>query len=247
MMDNKSIEIQADIDALSRAAADALIQLCAERAGDIFIALAGGSTPKCLYQHLASPPYSELIPWQRLHLFFGDERSVDAENSESNYRMAKEALFDHVPIPSQQVYRIEGELPQSGDAAQRYAEQLSRALPTTPGGLPQFDLVLLGLGPDGHIASLFPDSNILHIRDKTVAAVWVDKFSTWRISLTFPVINAAQQIWLFVAGENKSAIVDQLFNHAQQTPRFPVEMLQPAGQLRWFMDCAASVKTLHSC
>jgi 6-phosphogluconolactonase len=153
--------------------------------------------------------------------------------------MARAALLQHVAIPPAQIHRIEAEDPDPHAAARRYAELLHTHLPRAD-GVGRFDLVLLGLGPDGHIASLFPDTEILDEQRSWAAAVHVDKLDAWRISLTYPVIDAAHHIALLVAGDNKAAIVKEVIGVPGAAPRYPAGRLRPRGELEWFLDRAAA-------
>lgn len=237
---SQSIHTEADMEALCHAAAKQLVELILAKDGDFNIALAGGSTPKRLYQLLASAPYADQIPWQRMRIFFGDERSVGPDDSESNYRMAHDALLAHVPIAKDRIHRIHGEQSPIQDAASDYASVLKQYLPFDDACVLQFDMVLLGLGPDGHIASLFPGTDALTITDAATAAVWVEKFNTWRVSITYPLINHARRVWLFVAGASKAEIIDEIFNQAPQQPPYPVQAIQAENELCWFLDEAAA-------
>lgn len=240
---DRRLHIHTDPAALARAVA----ARCAELAraaqashGGFHVALAGGSTPRLLYRLLAAE-YRELIDWARTHVYFGDERCVAPDHPDSNYGMAREALLQHVAIPPAQIHRIEGEDPDPGAAARRYADLLHRQLPRARAhGTGQFDLVLLGLGPDGHIASLFPATAILDEHRAWAAAVHVDKLQAWRISLTYPVINAARHIALLVAGDNKAAIIREVIATPDAASRYPAGRLQPQGEVEWFIDHAAA-------
>jgi 6-phosphogluconolactonase len=206
--------------------------------GGFHIALAGGSTPRSLYRLLAAD-YRDRVDWPCVHVYFGDERCVAPDHPDSNYGMARAALLQHVAIPPAQIHRIEAEDPDPHAAARRYAELLHDRLPRSH-GIGRFDLVLLGLGPDGHIASLFPDTAILDERRAWTAAVHVDKLQAWRISLTYPVIDAARHVALLVAGDNKAAIVREVIGDPAAAPRYPAGRLQPQGELEWFIDRAAA-------
>jgi 6-phosphogluconolactonase len=201
--------------------------------GVFHVALAGGSTPKGLYQKLATSPYLEHIDWARVHLFFGDERCVPATHDDSNFKMARQALIDLVPIPAENVHRMPTESGDAADVAVRYADTLETVMDGQP-----FDLVLLGLGPDGHIASLFPDTAALDVTDTLTTSLYVEKFASWRVTLTYPIINAARQVIVFIAGETKAAIVNDINTDA--VSGLPVQRLAPQGDYYWFMDKAAA-------
>ena len=245
---DKEIIIAPDSTELCHRAAQrlvALIQANAREGRPFHISLAGGTTPKALYQLLARSPYVEEIPWDHVRIFFGDERMVPPDHPDSNFRMANEALFSHVPLNTDQIHRIKTELGDPREAANHYDQLLERALPRDDQGISQFDLVLLGLGPDGHVASLFPGTDILDLSDRRAAAVWVERLNTWRISITFPLINHARNVWLFVAGEGKADIVGEVLGKPREQARYPVEMIQPKGLLSWYLDQAAAARLHH--
>ena len=201
--------------------------------GVFYVALAGGSTPKGLYQMLAAMPYSSKIDWSRVHLFFGDERRVLPSHNDSNYKMVSEAMIDMLPIPETNVHRMPTELSDASEVAKRYAETMTKVMKAEP-----FDLVLLGLGPDGHIASLFPDTPALEVTDSLTTELYVEKFASWRVTMTYPVINAARQVIVFIAGEAKSAIVSDVMTGVIEG--LPIQRLVPQGEYYWYMDAAAA-------
>jgi len=201
--------------------------------GVFHVALAGGSTPKGLYQKLATSPYVEQIDWSRVHLFFGDERCVLPTHEDSNFKMAREAMIDHIPIPQENVHRMPTEEGVAPEVAIRYGRTLADTLDGAP-----LDLVLLGLGPDGHIASLFPDTDALDVTDKMVTSLYVEKFESWRATMTYPTINAARQVIVFIGGEAKAAIVKDITTDAVEG--LPVQRLAPQGEYYWYMDKAAA-------
>lgn len=241
-MSRYNYEVFPTTTALARAAAQRFVA-CAREAvahgGAFHVALAGGSTPRALYTLLAAPPACEQVDWSRVHVFFGDERSVPPEHAESNYRMACETLLDHVPIPADQVHRVQGELADSHEAAQRYAEELN-TLPTTDTGWPRFDLILLGMGDDGHTASLFPGTAILEEHRAPVAAVYVEKLATWRISLTLPVLNAAARVLLLVSGAGKRRVLTEVMQSSAALSDYPVSYLTPRPEVEWLLDAEAA-------
>lgn len=208
--------------------------------GSFHWALAGGNTPRALYTALADgpPPWD----WGRTHIYFGDERCVPPDDPQSNYRMARESLLDRVPIPPQQIHPILADAAYVRESARAYAHTLAAHLPRSPGGAPQFDLVLLGLGPDGHVASLFPGTCVLHQDHLAVAAVYVDRLHAWRISISLALINQARHVLLLVAGAEKAAMVAEVLGTAPGTARLPVQRLQPQGGLEWFLDRAAAAQ-----
>ncbi|HKJ71829.1 MAG TPA: 6-phosphogluconolactonase [Gammaproteobacteria bacterium] len=201
-------------------------------------ALAGGSTPEALYRVLAGADVARRLPWSRMHAWFGDERCVPPDHPDSNYRMARAALLDHVPLPAEQVHRMAGEAPPERAAA-AYADELGAALPARD-GVPQLDLVLLGLGPDGHVASLFPGTTGLDAAEPATA-VHVPRLDAWRLTLTPPVINAARRVWLLASGPGKADIVHAALGEPGGEP-LPVQRLAPRGEWRWFLDAAAAAR-----
>lgn len=203
------------------------------------LALAGGATPRLLHVAMVSSQWVKTFCWDEMEFFFGDERMVPPDHRDSNYRMAYETLFSRAPIAPEHIHRIKGELTPAMDAAIDYEKQLNRVLTPLDDGVPQFDLVLLGLGSDGHIASLFPDTDILNERKRWVAATYVPKLEAWRVSLTLPVINRARKIFVLITGESKSDIVASVFNDASSAD-LPVKRLAPHGELHWFIDSKAA-------
>ena len=197
------------------------------------IALSGGSTPKALYSLLANRVDKGMargIDWARVHLFFGDERCVPPDHPDSNYRMVKQSLLVHGLTAT--VHRVMGELPPD-EAAARYEEELREEFGN---GVPTFDLIALGLGPDGHTASLFPGSAALNDRTRWVAANYVEKFKSWRITFTYQVLNSASEDLFLVAGSEKAEAVGQIFKGAD----LPAAKVRPAGKLLWYLDPAAA-------
>lgn len=246
MRTGHDLHVLDDPDALSRAVAAHWLSVADDartNRGGFHVALAGGSTPRMLYELMASGDFRDNTDWRTTHIYFGDERCVPPDHHDSNYRMALETLLRHVDIPAGQIHRIEAERTDRDAAARDYAQILEHRLPTSGDrGPPCFDLVLLGLGADGHIASLFPGTDALDERRRLVVPVRVDSTGTWRISLTFPVINVARHIAIMVAGEAKADIVGEVLNNSRDEPRYPVECLAPRGRLAWFVDRAAAAR-----
>jgi 6-phosphogluconolactonase len=234
----REIIVCQDIEELNRKAAERFIALAADavsRSGRFTVALSGGSTPKGLYASLATPEYRHRIDWSRVHLFWGDERCVPADHPESNFRMVQESLLSRIQIPSENVHRMMGEK-EPEQARQEYEEHLKQFFRLPPGEVPRFDLILLGLGEDGHTASLFPGSAALNENQRLVATVYVEKLKAQRLTLTLPVINAAAQIIFLVAGQSKSAIVKKLFGADSDGCELPATKVRPAnGIVAWLI------------
>ncbi len=231
-----------DLEALSEAAVDHVLQAASEAIatrGTFHLALAGGSTPRRLYELLASPERRKNIDWSRWEIWFGDERCVPPDHADSNYRMAREALLDHVPIPAEQVHPMVGRADDPEADARAYAQTMDHIL-TLAGDVPIFDLVLLGMGDDGHTASLFPGTDILAVTDRNVAAVHVAAKNTWRVSLTYRVLNRAREIMFLVAGAAKAPVIARVLGQPEAEPRYPVEGIDAQGKVYWFLDRAAA-------
>jgi 6-phosphogluconolactonase len=242
MASDATLTVCADPAALAETAANLIIDVATEAVrerGRFMLCLAGGETPRKTYELLALPEFSQRIRWDRTWAFFGDERVVPPEHAESNYRRANEALLSRVPIPAVQVLRMRGEDADADGAAAAYAATLSEAFGTRRGELPRFDLVLLGLGVDGHTASLFPGSPVLREVFRTVAAVHVTAAQIpQRITLTFPVLNAAARVIFLVAGAEKAKIVKAVLSDQAMVP---AGMIRPTdGELIWLADRAAA-------
>jgi 6-phosphogluconolactonase len=233
-----------DLTILSRAGADEFSRCARESItarGRFSVALSGGSTPRGILSLLASDQTdpSKRLSWENIHVFFGDERHVPPADRESNYRMANEALLSKVPIPQQNVHRILAEL-DAATAATEYDKELHNFFQTAPGEWPRFDLIMLGMGPDGHTASLFPESAALNETKRWVLANWVEKFSTFRITLTFPVINHAAEILFLAAGEEKAEVLKKVLR-PQPGDSYPAQRVRPAdGRLLWMVDKSAA-------
>jgi 6-phosphogluconolactonase len=227
---------------LFRAAAQEFVRVgrdaIAQR-GRFTVALSGGSTPRGLYSLLARDHAD--FSWDKTFLFFGDERHVPPDHPDSNYRMVNEALLSKISVPAGNVYRARAELPDAATAASDYEKQVRDFFKLGSGEFPRFDLILLGLGPDGHTASLFPDSLGLKEQSHLVIANWVEKFKTHRITFTFPVLNHAADVMFLTSGANKADMMHEILegNHA---PPFPAQQIQPECRLMWMLDEPAAAK-----
>lgn len=206
------------------------------------VALAGGSTPATLYGLLAAPPFREAIPWQKTHLFFGDERCVPPESPDSNYRMAYETLVSRVAIPSGNVHRAPGEMADHDVAARQYDAEIRSVFSLADGEWPRFDLILLGMGPDGHCASLFPHKPALHERQRLVVATepGLQPFVP-RLTFTLPVLNNAANVLFLVAGADKAATLARVLHGPPDAEALPSQAVVPAhGTLTWLVDREAA-------
>ncbi|MFA7095685.1 MAG: 6-phosphogluconolactonase [Gammaproteobacteria bacterium] len=240
-----TVHIHPDPQSLTLAAAQRWLALARQSIaarGQFHVALSGGSTPQALYETLARPEFAQEVDWGAVHVYFGDERAVPPTHPDNNYRMAELALLRHVPIPPGQIHRMAADDPANiQENAAAYERELRAALPRDPDEMPVFDLILLGLGPDGHIASLFPGTAALHERERLVTAVYVEKFQAWRMTLTFPIIDRARHLMPLVSGRGKAEVVRQVLGTRDPGPEpLPVQRLRPAGTLEWHLDAAAA-------
>jgi 6-phosphogluconolactonase len=226
-----------DHEALAQGAADAVVRLAQsaiQARGRFNLALAGGSTPEPVYRLLATT-YHDRVDWSRVHLFWGDERMVPPDDEASNYRMVKEAMLD--ALTGVNVYRIETDYPPE-EAAQRYGRLLREHFDSAP---PQFDLILLGIGQDGHTASLFPETMALQVEDRWVVANPVPAKQTTRITLTYPLINQAHHVIFLASGADKARILQEVINGPYLPETYPAQAVEPVdGKLYWYVDDAAS-------
>lgn len=215
-----------------------LVNDCIQRKGFFCVALAGGTTPRRLYELLATDAFKDKIDWSRTHIFFGDERAVPADHPDSNFRMANEALLKKVSIPLENVHSMTG----AGDVvenARNYERELRDFFSTSE--WPGFDLVLLGLGKDAHTASLFPETAALQERRLWVVANWVEELSSYRLTLTAPAINAAANVEFLVTGADKAVALAAVLEGPVDTKRLPAQLVQPPkGNLSWIVDAAAA-------
>lgn len=224
--------------ALAQAVADRFLDAAQTAVGDrggFYVALAGGTTPKAAYELLAAEPYATAVPWKDVFVYFGDERCVGPDDADSNYGMARRAFLDAVNIPSQNVHRLRGE-----DDPQHAADAYSRILVEDLGDFPRLDLVMLGMGPDGHTASLFPGTTV-GAGDALVAAPYVEKLRAFRLTLTPRVINNAREVLIATEGSAKAEVLAAVRNGPADPDRYPIQRIVPtAGTLRWMVDRAAA-------
>ena len=211
-------------------------------------ALAGGSTPKSLYALLATQPFLTQLDWTKIHFFWGDERHVHPDHQESNYRMAHEALIRHLPVASDHVHRMPSELPDARTVADRYEDTIRRHFAVSAPDVPRFDYILLGMGPDGHTASLFPGTQVMREPHRLVAAPWVETLQTSRITLTPVLLNHARHVTFLIQGQQKAPMLRTVIEGPFQPDAYPSQHICPQpGALTWFVnqDAAGELALPH--
>ncbi len=237
------LRILATPQELFAAAAEEVIALAKESVsarGRFSIALSGGSTPKGLFNLLATNARST-FPWDKTYFFWSDERHVPPDDPESNYRMADEAMLSKVPVSAGNVFRVPAENPDAKAAAEQYEATIRKFFGTPDPKIPSFDLILLGLGPDAHTASLFPNTAALQEKSRLVVANWVEKFKTDRITFTLPLIDAARTVAFLASGGDKTAPLREVLEGKGPGEQFPAKLVNPSpGKLIWFVDRAAA-------
>jgi 6-phosphogluconolactonase len=237
--------VEPDPQALARRAAQYFVEMAGEAVagyGHARIAISGGNTPKAAFQLLADPNqhWRSRMPWDNLDLYWVDERAVPPDNAESNYRMTRESLLDHVPLRPEQIHRMEGEL-EPELAANRYESELRNTFRLEGAETPRFDLIALGMGDDGHTASLFPHTGAIHEVTRLVTANHVPQKDTWRITLTWPVIDHASSVFFLIAGEDKAEVLKEVLTGPRDPERLPSQLIWPAsGILTLILDKAAA-------
>jgi len=233
--------VEPDAAALARRAAQQFVETAEEavaRKGRANIAISGGSTPKAAFRLLAdaSQPRRERMPWDKLELYWVDERAVPPTDGDSNYRMTREALLDHAPLNPEQIHRMEGELDPEA-AASRYESLLRNNFRLEGAECPRFDLVQLGMGDDGHTASIFPHTDAVHTLGRLVTANHVPQKDTWRITLTWPVINQGTSVFFLIGGKDKAEVLKEVFTGPRDPERLPSQLIWPSsGILTLFLD-----------
>jgi 6-phosphogluconolactonase len=242
------IEISESAETMSRAAAERFVRVttvAARARGRCAVVLSGGSTPGSVYRALAQEPHLTRVPWHRIEFFWSDERHVPPDHPDSNYRAAMEAMLSKVPVAATQIHRMRGEMAEAERAALEYEDAISAVVSGVP--VPRFDLILLGLGTDGHTASLFPGTPALDERRRWCTANWVSALNAYRITLTLPVLNAAREIMFIVSGAEKAPIVREALREwpptSAETPAqvLPAHLIQPHnGDVWWMLDRAAA-------
>jgi 6-phosphogluconolactonase len=241
-MNKAQIVVCRDPDELARRAAEQFVACSSQaiaRSGRFAVALSGGATPKMLYALLAAPGFRERIDWACVHLFWSDERCVPPDHPDSNFRMVQEALLSRAPIPTDHFHRMPGER-EPRDAAVAYETELREFFDCGTKPL-SFDLMLLGLGEDGHTASLFPGTAVVDESEHLVAAVYVESLKTHRLTLTLPVINAAGFVMFLASGKSKAKVVREILSDGSRAANYPAAKVRPAaGRLTWMLDAEAA-------
>jgi 6-phosphogluconolactonase len=233
-----------DLAAAAAEGAERVATICARAVasrGACAVALSGGETPKPLYAALVSDPHRRRVPWERLEVFWGDERCVPADDPRSNYRAARDLLLSKVPVPAERIHPMPGDTADHQAAAAAYEETLRALLPSTADGWPRFDLVLLGLGDNAHTASLFPHTAVLRERERAVAAEFVEDAGMWRMTLTVPVLTRAAEIVFLAAGAAKAAAVHAVLEGPADPDEVPAALIRPVdGRVTWLLDSPAA-------
>jgi len=248
---NAEVRILSNAAAIARRGAQKFVETASaavKEKGVFRVALSGGSTPRALYGLLVNDPaLRSQVPWDKMQLFFGDERHVKPDDPLSNYRMAVETLISKSPLKPEQVSRIKAELPEAEDAAKEYERQIRTLFQLTDGQFPRFDLVLLGMGSEGHTASLFPGTKALHENGRIVVHNWVGKVLMDRITLTAPAINNAAHILFMVTGADKAPALTAVLERVYEPDQLPAQLIQPVnGTLLWLVDTAAGSMLAHA-
>ena len=237
------IQVVSDLEAMSHKAAEIFVnssRTCIASKGKFSAAISGGFTPRKLYSLLGSAEYSPQVDWQRVHFFWVDERCVPKEHEESNFKAAFDTLLSKISIPGENIHRIKGE-ENPDKAARDYEKEVRNFFGLS--GLPMFDLVILGMGEDGHTASLFPGWNLLKERIRLAAPVYLERPNRNRITLTLPVLNNSTQILFLVAGHSKADVVYEILGHGRKKERYPAGLISPVhGSITWLIDQEAAEK-----
>lgn len=235
-----TVTIVDDASALARAGADAFVRSARDAVsarGRCAVARSGGATPRKTYELLAGPPYRDAIAWSTVHVFWTDERAVPPTHPDSNFRMPFEAWLSRVPLPPANLHRIKAEMSDAPHAADDYERTLRDFFHLEAGAFPRFDLVLVGLGADGHTASLFPHTGALRESARLAVTLWAPHVSADRVTLTPPVLNAANRVAFLVSGTEKADIVKACLRGPFQPEHLPAQLVRPpSGRLTWFLD-----------
>ena len=241
---NPEVRILADGAAIAKRAAQLLVEVATKsvsQKSSFDLVLSGGSTPKTLYSLLVNDlALHSQLPWDKMHIFFGDERHVGPDDPQSNFHMASDAMISKAPLKPEQVFRMKGEYAEAEQAAKEYEQAIRQHFKLANGQFPRFDLILLGMGSEGHVASLFPGTKALHENRRIVVHNWVGKVLMDRITLTSPAINNASNVVCMVTGAEKAQALAAVLEHVYEPEQLPAQLIQPAnGRLLWLVDTAA--------
>ncbi|TCK80672.1 6-phosphogluconolactonase [Albibacterium bauzanense] len=242
-MNKPNLKVFETVDNLLFSLADSFVEIgneAVEDNGHFNVVLSGGSSPKKLYELLASPAYRNKLDWSKVHFFFGDERNVPANDPQNNALMARKALFEPLLVPEAHIHAIDTSLAPD-KAAEAYMETIKKQFTKKP---IHFDLILLGLGDDSHTASLFPYTTVLKEKEASVKSVFVDKLNTDRITLTAALINQAKRIAFLVYGKDKAAAVETIFGEVRDTEKYPAQLIRQDNQTSWFLDKDSASKII---
>lgn len=241
MMSRRAIHISDSVAAFERHAADQIVRAVQEsirERGSCSLVLSGGETPRGVYRLLGTDPLKSAIDWPRVDLFFADERCVPPDDEQSNYGMVLKELVSAVPIPADNVHRMRGEL-EARKAADEYEDVLRNAF---SGREPDFDVILLGVGGDGHTASLFPSTDVLEEKKRWACAVFVARLNRWRVTLTMRAINTGRAIFVLATGQSKASVVERALTAKSPTKELPITLVQPSrGAILWMLEKEAAV------
>ncbi|HZQ25371.1 MAG TPA: 6-phosphogluconolactonase [Terriglobales bacterium] len=243
MSASQEIHVFPTLEQLFQSAADEFVKQVKDavrKNGRFTVALSGGSTPKGLFALLASE-YKDLLPWDKMYFFWGDERHVPPDHPESNYRMADEAMLSKLPHLAKNIFRVPAEKLDAAAAAREYEQTLRQFFRLQADELPNFNLIMLGMGPDGHTASLFPYSAALQEKHRLVTENWVEKFDTFRITATVPVLNNADEIMFLISGADKAMALREVLEGSGTEQQYPAKLVQPThGTVLWFIEQSAA-------
>ena len=236
------LRVYGDAEQLARAAAELFVKVASESIsarGRFRVALSGGSTPRRVFELLAADKFSSRVDWNSVDTFWGDERYVPADDRDSNYRMTAEALLGHVPVPSANIHRVLTEISPPQAAADAYEDDIRQCFGDSP-SVPRFDLIYLGLGTNGHTASLFPHSPALQETSRLVLADLVPEVNSWRISMSAPLLNRGRTVAFLIAGQEKAQVLREVLLGPRDPKRLPAQLIAPEGKLLWLVDQAAA-------
>lgn len=237
------LRVYADAEQLARAAAELFVKVASESMntrGRFRVALSGGSTPRRVYELLATTAFTGRVDWDHVDVFWGDERYVPADDRDSNYRMTAESLLRHVPVPSANIHRVPTDIDSPSAAAAAYEDDIREAFHDSV-SVPQFDLIYLGLGTNGHTASLFPHSAALNEASRLVLGDFVAEVNKWRITMSAPLLNRGRMVAFLVEGQQKAQVLREVLLGPRDPERLPAQLIAPEGKVLWLVDEAAAV------